>query len=169
MYNNIDDLNDPYYLGYKTGRLDGLAYERFIDKFVTAIQKKFPGILIQWEDFSRQNAFTILDKYRYKLLSFNDDIQGTGSVALAGILNSLRKTNEDFKQQQFLIYGAGAGGIGIARRIAACLQSRYNLSESAALAHIVVIDSKGLITKDRSVALYKQRFAIPKTKYYNCV
>jgi malate dehydrogenase (oxaloacetate-decarboxylating) len=87
------DLKDPYYLGYKSGRLKGNGYDDFIDKFISGVQARFPGILIQWEDFSRQNAFTILDRYRHKVLSFNDDIQGTGSVALAGILNALRTGN----------------------------------------------------------------------------
>jgi len=117
---NPSDLKDSYYLGYKSGRLHGEEYEEFIDKFINGIREKFPNILIQWEDFSRQNAFTILDKYRYKVLSFNDDIQGTGSVALAGILNALKSFNGELKDQHFVTYGAGAVSIGIARRIAAC-------------------------------------------------
>ncbi len=162
---NIEDLEDPYYFGYKSGRLMGEEYEEFIDKFVDTMQEKFPNILIQWEDFSRQNAFSILDKYRYKLPSFNDDIQGTGSVALAGILNALRLIEGELKDQRFVIYGAGAGGIGIARRIAACLESKYGLSEQAAYDKIAVLDSKGLIVEGRTVQEYKKPFAFKKDFY----
>jgi len=160
------DLKDPYYLGYKSGRLQGEEYEEFIDKFINEIRGKFPNILIQWEDFSRQNAFAILDKYRYKVLSFNDDIQGTGSVALAGILNVLKCFNGELKDQRFVIYGAGAGGIGIARRIAACLKSKLKLSEKASHNQIAVLDSKGLVTEEReNVEDYKKPFAMGKNVY----
>ncbi|KAA0006190.1 MAG: oxaloacetate-decarboxylating malate dehydrogenase, partial [Thermoplasmata archaeon] len=164
---NSQDLNDPYYLGYKSGRLTGEEYDSFIEKFVKGITKKYPNILIQWEDFSRQNAFTILDRYRYKVLSFNDDIQGTGSVVLAGIINGLKISNEDLKDQRFVIYGAGAAGIGIARRIAACLRSKYNLSESKIYEKIAILDSKGLVTDQRKVANYKKPFSKDKNFFKN--
>jgi len=160
--NNIEDLADPQYLGYKAGRLQGKQYLDFIDKFVKAVQKKFPNMLIQWEDFSRQNAFTVLDRYRYKVLSFNDDIQGTGSVALAGIINGLKLSGGDFKDQHFVIYGSGAGGVGIARRIAACLKSKHKLSEKQAYSKIAILDSKGLVTNHREVADYKKPFSKDK-------
>jgi malate dehydrogenase (oxaloacetate-decarboxylating) len=163
--NNIEDLEDPYYFGYKAGRLQGEEYIDFIDKFINALQKKFPKILIQWEDFSRQNAFTILDKYRYKVPSFNDDIQGTGSVALAGLLNAMRAIGEELKDQRFVIYGAGAGGIGIARRIAACLISRFNLSKEKTHDRIILLDSKGLITENKEVPDYKKPFVVNKNVY----
>jgi len=163
--NNIGDLEDPYYLGYKAGRLQGQEYIDFIDKFINALQKKFPRILIQWEDFSRQNAFTILDKYRYKVPSFNDDIQGTGSVALAGILNAMRAIGEELKDQRFVIYGAGAGGIGITRRIAACLVSRFNLSKEKAHDRIILLDSKGLLIGKKEVPDYKKPFVVNRNIY----
>lgn len=162
---NPRDLQDSFYLGYKSGRLRNKAYEDFIDTFVTNIREKYPGILIQWEDFSRQNAFTILDKYRSKVLSFNDDIQGTGSVALAGILNALRAKNEQIHEQRFVIYGAGAGGVGIARRIAACIQETSNLSITQANELITILDSKGLVTDQRQNDDYKQPF-IKKQPFY---
>ncbi|MBU0497124.1 MAG: NAD-dependent malic enzyme [Candidatus Thermoplasmatota archaeon] len=162
---NPRDLQDPYYLGYKTGRLRGQEYEDFIDSFVTNIYEKFPGILIQWEDFSRQNAFTVLDKYRYNILSFNDDIQGTGSVALAGILNALRLSKEELHKQRFVIYGAGAGGVGIARRIAACIKKTSNLNIEQANENIAIIDSKGLVTDSRNTDNYKKPFS-KKSNYY---
>jgi len=163
--NNIKDLKDPYYLGYKAGRLQGVEYEEFIDKFITGVREKFPNILIQWEDFSRQNAFTILDKYRYKILSFNDDIQGTGSVALAGILNALKCSGEELKDQRIVIYGAGAGGVGIARRIAACLEHKCKYSKNAAYDRIIIIDSRGMVTEEHEVEPYKKTFSKNKIFY----
>ena len=162
---NKNDLKDHYYLGYKAGRLSGAEYEEFMDKFINGIKEKFPNILIQWEDFSRQNAFTILDKYRYKMLSFNDDIQGTGSVALSGILNALRFSGESLKDQRFVIYGAGAGGLGIARRIAACLESRYKKTTKISHENIIILDSRGMVTKERYVEDYKKPFSKEKNFY----
>jgi len=162
---NASDLKDQYYLGYKAGRLGGVEYDEFVDKFINGIQEKFPDILIQWEDFSRQNAFTILDKYRYKILSFNDDIQGTGSVTLAGILNALKYSGENLKDQRFVIYGAGAGGLGIARRIAACLESKFNKTKDSSHNHVVVLDSKGMVTDEREVEDYKKPFSKEKKIY----
>jgi malic enzyme len=164
---NPQDLKDPYYLGYKAGRLMGSKYEEFIDKFIKAIKRRIPDILIQWEDFSRQNAFTILDKYRYKVLSFNDDIQGTGSVALAGILNALKLSQEELSNQRFVIYGAGAGGIGIARQIVACLELKYNLSKKRAINNLAILDSKGLLTNQREVEDYKKPFSKEENEYRN--
>ena len=162
---NPRDLKDSYYLGYKSGRLKGNGYDEFIDKFISGIQARFPGILIQWEDFSRQNAFTILDRYRHKVLSFNDDIQGTGSVALAGILNALRRFRGELKDQRFVIYGSGAGGIGIARQIAASLELKCNLTREQALDRIAVLDSRGLVTDQRAVEDYKKSFSKGKNVY----
>ncbi len=164
---NIRDLQDSFYLGYKAGRLRNKEYEDFIDTFVTKICEIYPGILIQWEDFSRQNAFTILDKYRSKVLSFNDDIQGTGSVALAGILNALRAIDEQLHEQRFVIYGAGAGGVGIARRIAACIHETSNLSIIQANELITILDSKGLVTDQRQNDKYKQPFIKNQSFYRN--
>lgn len=164
---NLKDLQDPYYLGYKRGRLVGNNYEEFIDKFVEGIRTKFPNILIQWEDFSRQNAFNILDKYRYKLLSFNDDIQGTGAVALAGIINALKISGENISDQRFVVYGSGAGGIGIARRIVACLVSKYHITKDKAYEKIAILDSKGLVTNRDKVQDYKKPFLKKKKLYEN--
>ena len=155
---NPKALANPYYLGYKSGRLRGSEYEEFIEAFISGIKTKFPHILIQWEDFSKQNAFTILGKYRHHISSFNDDIQGTGAVALAGTLNAMRTTGEVFEDQRFVIYGAGAGGIGIAQQVANALVMRSGLSEQQALERIAVLDSKGLITSGRRVERYKEPF-----------
>ena len=162
---NLNDLEDPYYLGYKSGRLNEKKYLDFIDNFVHIMKTKYPNILIQWEDFSKQNAFTILDKYRYEVLSFNDDIQGTGSVALAGILNALKITEQDLNDLKFVIYGSGAGGIGIARRISACIKTKHGLSDKQANNKIALLDSKGLITDRKNVEEYKKPFVMNKNIY----
>ena len=152
---NSEALSNPYYLGYKSGRLRGSEYEEFIEAFISGIKTKFPHILIQWEDFSKQNAFTILSKYRSHISSFNDDIQGTGAVALAGTLNAMRTTGESLGDQRFVVYGAGAGGIGISQQVANALRIRFGLTEEQALDRIAVIDSKGLVTDSRKVEDYK--------------
>jgi malate dehydrogenase (oxaloacetate-decarboxylating) len=159
---NPDDLKDSYYLGYKDGRLEDSLYDEFIENFVRGIRSKFPHILVQWEDFSKQNAFTILDKYRYKILSFNDDIQGTGSMALAGTINALKLTDAELKDQKIVAYGAGAGGIGIARQIAVCIHLKYGLSKEQAMENIAILDSKGLVTAHRAVESYKKPFSTAK-------
>jgi len=156
--NNPQALESQYYLGHKAGRLRGEEYEEFIEKFISGIKTKFPHILIQWEDFSKQNAFTVLDKYRRKVSSFNDDIQGTGAVALAGTLNALKRPGEDLVDQRFVVYGGGAGGIGVAQQVASCLQIKYGLSWEKAIERIAVLDSKGLITDQREVEAYKRPY-----------
>ena len=163
--NNPDDLKDPEYLGYKTKRLTDAEYDEFIEKFIIGLKSKIPNILLQWEDFSKQNAFTLLDKFRYKILSFNDDIQGTGSVVLAGTLNALKYSDKELKDQKFVVYGAGAGGIGIARQIVNCLVQKYGLTKEQAVDKIATIDSKGLITDQREVEDYKKLFSKEKNKY----
>jgi malate dehydrogenase (oxaloacetate-decarboxylating) len=115
--------------------------------------------LLQWEDFSKQKAFDMLERYRNTVPSFNDDIQGTGSVVLAGLLNAVRKSRQPLKDQVFLIHGAGAGGIGVAHQIALGLV-REGLSYDRAKEHIFLIDSKGLVLSDRGgLEPYKRSFA----------
>lgn len=156
---NPEALANPLYLGYQHGRLRGAEYEEFIETFISGIKTKFPHILIQWEDFSKQNAFTILEKYRHHITSFNDDIQGTGAVALAGTLNAMRATGGELEHQRFVIYGGGAGGVGIAQQVVNVLMLKYGLSEQQALARIAIIDSRGLVTDQRPVERYKAPYA----------
>lgn len=156
---NEDLLKDPIYLGLPQKRLKGEAYAAFIEKFVNNVKKLFPKAVLQWEDFSRQNAFTNLDTYRNTLSSFNDDIQGTGAVALAGIINAMKIKNQKLGDQKYAIYGAGAGGIGIARQIYAVLL-KEGMDSKAALEKIFTLDSKGLVMNDRSgLKDYKKQFA----------
>jgi malate dehydrogenase (oxaloacetate-decarboxylating) len=164
--NNESLLDDPLYLGTKKKRLTGDKYLNMVDKFVEGVKKAFPNALIQWEDFSKQNAFTLLEKYRDDTLSFNDDIQGTGAVALAGVLAALRITGEKIQDQRFMIHGAGAGGIGVAAQIKEGLKLA-GLSDEEALERITVLDSRGVICQGRAgVDRYKEPYAKAGTFAY---
>jgi malate dehydrogenase (oxaloacetate-decarboxylating) len=151
-------LDDEEYLGWRHRRLTGDDYINFVQRFARAFRNVFPNALCQWEDFSKQNAFAIRDAYLHDLISFNDDIQGTGSVALAGILTAMKIKKEKLNDQVFLIHGAGAGGVGIAEQIETAL-CEEGLSEREARARIFTLDSRGLITTERSLLPYKEKFA----------
>ncbi|MCK5099845.1 MAG: oxaloacetate-decarboxylating malate dehydrogenase, partial [Desulfobacteraceae bacterium] len=155
---NLQLLKDPNYLGYKHERLKDKDYLNFIEKFSKAFKKVFPNALCQWEDFSKQNAFTIRDAYLHDLISFNDDIQGTGSIALAGVLAAMKVKKEKMKDQVFLVHGAGAGGIGIAEQIYTELIGS-GLTKEQAIEKIFTIDSKGVVTSNRKLEPYKEKFA----------
>ena len=158
---NVELQNDPLYLGSRQRRLRGERYFEFVDRFVEAVRRNFPDALVQWEDFSKQNAFTLLDKYRQNLTSFNDDIQGTGAVVLAGIKGAMRVIEGKLTEQVFVIYGAGAAGIGVARQIHADLVHQ-GLSPQDAYARIYLLDSRGLLFEGRDgVDEYKASFRKP--------
>lgn len=156
--NNEALLNDDGYLGWRHKRITGDQYIDFIQRFARAFRNVFPHALCQWEDFSKQNAFAIRDTYLHDLISFNDDIQGTGAIALAGIITAMKIKGEKLSDQVFMIHGAGAGGIGIAEQIRTAL-CEDGLSSEEALARIFTLDSRGLITTDRDLLPYKQKFA----------
>lgn len=146
--NRQDLLDDPLYLGVRHERLTGAAYQDFIERFVTAFHNRFPGALLQWEDFSKQKAFDVLERYQHTLPSFNDDIQGTGATVVAGLLAASRRSQRPVSEQTFAVYGAGAGGIGVARMIREALEAD-GLSEAEALGRVFVLDSQGLLVEDR--------------------
>lgn len=145
--NNEKLLADPLYLGNHHKRVSGDQYYDVIDRFVTAEQKLFPESLLHWEDFGRSNAQVILDKYKDKIATFNDDIQGTGMVVLAGILGALNISKEDIKDQKFVTFGAGTAGMGIANQILDELK-RAGLSEDEARKHFYAVDRQGLLFND---------------------
>ncbi|AUX21983.1 malate dehydrogenase [Sorangium cellulosum] len=153
-----DLINDPFYLGVRQRRLRGEAYFDFFDKFVDAVKSGCPRAVIQWEDLSKEAAFSVLERYRRVVPSFNDDIQGTGAVTLAGVISACRLRGEALRDQSVVIHGAGAGGIGVASAICQGM-IRDGLTEEQALARIFVLDSKGLLTQDRPVEEYKRKFA----------
>jgi malate dehydrogenase (oxaloacetate-decarboxylating) len=154
----MDLINDPNYLGVRQKRLRGDDYYKFLDKFVDAVWARWPDAVIQWEDLSKTAAFTVLERYRDRGPSFNDDIQGTGAVALAGILAACHLRNESLKDEIFVIHGAGAGGVGVAWAVREGLV-RAGLSRAEAKARVFVLDSRGLLLTDREMEEYKQGFA----------
>jgi len=155
---NEDLLNDRDYIGWRHRRLKGEEYNTFIEKFVAAFNRNFPQALLQWEDFSKQTAFTVRDKYVRQAISFNDDIQGTGAIALAGILAAMKVKKEKMSGQVYLINGAGAGGIGIAEQILTELMEQ-GMGQTEAVSKIFALDSKGVVTSDRAIEPYKIKFA----------
>lgn len=158
---NRDLLADPLYLGWRHERIRGEEYDRFIEAFVTAVQEMFPNVLLQWEDFSKNNASRLLDRYRDRLCTFNDDIQGTGAVTLAGLLAAMRITDARLKDQRILILGAGSSGIGISNQIVKAIQ-REGISESEARSRIWLVDSRGLVHAGRNdLGSSKQKYAVP--------
>ncbi len=156
--NNQALLDDENYLGWRHERLSGDDYVAFVQRFAKAFKAVFPNALCQWEDFSKQNAFAIRDAYLHDLISFNDDIQGTGSVTLAGIIAAMKVKQAGLTDQVYLIHGAGAGGVGIAEQIETALIEE-GLSVEDARSRIYTVDSRGLVTSDRVTEPYKMRFA----------
>jgi malate dehydrogenase (oxaloacetate-decarboxylating)(NADP+) len=146
--NNMALRADPLYLGVDQPRLTGEDYQSLIDEFVTAVQEIFPRSLIQFEDFLTPNAFTLLGRYRDRVLCFNDDIQGTAAVALAGILASSRITGIDFTDLRIMFLGAGSATTGIADLVKAAL-CEAGLSEPEARRRLWFVDRSGLVVKDR--------------------
>jgi malate dehydrogenase (oxaloacetate-decarboxylating) len=156
-------IDDPLYLGIRRPRLRGAEYLDLVDRFVQAVRRHFPQALLQWEDFSKECAYTLLDKYRGALLSFNDDVQGTGAVVLSGIACAVRAAGERLRDQVYVLYGSGAAGIGVAAQIRTGLIAE-GLSAAEAAARIHVLDSRGLLVEGRArIEDYKKPFAHPRS------
>ena len=150
---NQELLSDPAYLGWRKPRLRGAAYDAFVESFVEAVATALPGCVIQWEDFKQENAIKILERYRNSVPSFNDDIQGTGAVALAGLIAAVNagggSGSTRMSDQRFLFYGAGAATLGIARLLRKHLESA-GASESERARAIIAMDSKGIVHEGRT-------------------
>ncbi|WP_347565125.1 malolactic enzyme [Candidatus Enterococcus moelleringii] len=145
--NNQELINDPLYLGNRHERVRGDRYYDFIDQFVNATQELFPKVLLHWEDFGRSNAANILEKYEDKITTFNDDIQGTGIVVLAGVLGALNISGEDLTKQTVMTFGAGTAGVGIANQLLDEM-TRQGLSEEEARKHFYMVDKQGVLFED---------------------
>lgn len=146
-------LNDEFYLGQRHRRLADNEYYPLVAEFMAAVKDKWPKALVQFEDFSNNHCFDLLDTYRKQQLCFNDDIQGTGAVIAAGFLNAIRLSKVPVAECRIVFYGAGAAGIGVADQIARALEQRYGLSLEACRSLFYMVDSKGLVTTHRGDAL----------------
>jgi Malic enzyme len=157
--NNEKLLQDPLYIGIQQRRLRGAAYDILIEEFVTAVQRLFPHALIQFEDFANHNAFRLLQNYQDKVCTFNDDVQGTASVTLAGLYSAFRIIARPLIDQKFVFFGAGEAGTGIANLVVDAMKEK-GLSDGEARTRCWFIDSKGLVVKSRTdLAEHKRPYA----------
>jgi malate dehydrogenase (oxaloacetate-decarboxylating) len=158
---NVELLEDPQYLGWRHRRIGDDEYFAFIDEFVAAVHEEMPDVLLQWEDFATAHALPILERYRDKLLTFNDDIQGTAAVALGALHGAANVAGRPLSQQQVVMLGAGSAGIGVLNMVKREMVAQ-GLSEADALSRIWVVDVVGLLTDDRTDLSEGQRtFAKP--------
>jgi malic enzyme len=156
-------LEDPLYIGYRAPRLRGPAYDELLDAFVEGVQRLWPGCLIQWEDLKQYNAVRVMERYRDRVPSFNDDIQGTAAVVVAGLLAAIRRQGSDWRRQRILIVGAGAAGVGSARLIARAMAAA-GLTPEETLAAIALVDSRGLVHAGRTdLDELKRPWAMPSS------
>jgi malate dehydrogenase (oxaloacetate-decarboxylating) len=153
---NAELLDDPEYVGWRHRRIGGDEYYSFIDEFVAAVREELPDVLLQWEDFASVHALPILQRYRDKLLTFNDDIQGTAAVTVGALHGAAKVAGRPLSQQQVVMLGAGSAGIGVLDMIQREMMSE-GLSERDAAARIWVVDIVGLLTDDRTDLTPEQR------------
>uniref|UniRef100_A0A5K3FX05 Malic enzyme n=1 Tax=Mesocestoides corti TaxID=53468 RepID=A0A5K3FX05_MESCO len=163
--NNQDLLSNPLYFGMRQKRVTGDVYDNFIDEFMRSCVDVFgKDVLIQFEDFGNHNAFRFLKKYRDNYCNFNDDIQGTASVILSGLLTACRATGRRLRDENIVCFGAGESMIGFGNLLVECLMSRSGLTEAEAKSHLWMVDSRGLIVEGRStggITKEKAPFARP--------
>jgi malate dehydrogenase (oxaloacetate-decarboxylating) len=154
--NNQNLLDDPLYLGWRHPRVTGEDYDQFIDHFVKTVQSRFPKVLLQWEDFARPHAKPLLERYRDQICSFNDDIQGTASVALAAILGAVKLGKGKLKEQKIAVLGGGSAGLGIAELIVEAMKLE-GCSDAEARKNFYIVDIDGLIHTQLARTFPEQR------------
>ena len=160
-------LNNPFYLGNRHKRIRGEAYYDFIDQFVKEAEDLFPDLYLHWEDFGRSNAAVILNKYKDKIPTFNDDIQGTGIITLAGIYGALDITGEKLTDQRYLCFGGGTAGAGIAHRVLLEMMEQ-GLTEEEAYSRFYMVDKQGLLSDDMDDLTPEQKpFARKRSEFEN--
>jgi len=162
--NRSELLNDPQYLGVREHRLHDAPYFDLVDKFVSAVKKRWPKAIIQWEDFTKSVAFDVLARYQNLMPCFNDDIQGTGAVALAGLLSACRLKGESLAEQTVVVAGAGAGGVGVATAIKEGML-HAGLTEEQAGQRIFILDERGLVVNGHTNDVYKSALAQSEASY----
>jgi malate dehydrogenase (oxaloacetate-decarboxylating) len=159
--NRKELLDDPLYLGYRKPRLTGADYDQLVESFVLGVRRSFPDALIQWEDFAKHNAFRLLERYRERVLCFNDDIQGTGATACAAMMSAMRIAGERLSDQRIVICGFGQAGSGTAHQVCAALEAE-GLSPAEARRRIFAVDFKGLLVEgDLDLEEQQRAFAQP--------
>jgi len=162
--NNRERLDDPLYVGWRHERITGDEYDAFIEAFVAAVLRKFPGVLLQWEDFAQGHAGPILDRYRGQLCTFNDDIQGTAAVTTGTLLSSVAVAGGRLRDQRVAILGAGSAGCGIGEQLVAAMVEE-GLTEREARSRFFLIDRPGLLHDGLGgLRSFQQRFAQPKNR-----
>jgi malate dehydrogenase (oxaloacetate-decarboxylating)(NADP+) len=161
---NEELLNDPLYLGITHRRVHGEEFYEIADEFVQAATARWPNVLIQWEDFTNDKAFPLLNRYRDEVLCFNDDIQGTGAVALAGLLAAMRIRKEHLSDQRIVFCGAGSAAVGIADMICAGIADEHDLSTEEARRLVWMCDSRGLVSLDRESGVENHKLPYARTE-----
>jgi malate dehydrogenase (oxaloacetate-decarboxylating) len=162
---NPDRLADPLYVGYRRPRLRGPEYDQLVEAFVNGVAEVWPGCIIQWEDFKQGNALRILDRYRDRVPSFNDDVQGTAGVVLGGLLAGLRGRGSTLVEARVVMVGAGAAGIGVARLLRLAMEEAGSPDDAIRMA-LVLLDSKGLVHDRREdLDSTKRELALPSAAY----
>lgn len=165
--NNPELIQDPMYIGWRHERVRGKEYDDFIETFVRAVKKRFPNVLLQWEDFAQQNANPILERYREKLCTFNDDIQGTAAIAAGALLAAVKVTGTALRDQRIVVLGAGSAGCGISSLIMQAMVES-GLSEKEARARFYLIDRPGLLLEGMTGLLpFQQQFLQDKNAIAN--
>ncbi len=165
--NNAERINDPLYIGWKHERIRGKDYDDFIEAFVQAVNKRFPHVLVQWEDFAQLNATPILERYRDKICTFNDDIQGTAAIAAGTLFAAVDVTQLPLREQRIAVLGAGSAGCGISELIVKAMVAD-GLTEKEARSRFYLVDRNGLLVEGMTGLMpFQQKFLHPVSTIAN--